>query len=301
MIPAVRNLLDRNSTYDCEYFIQDLTTGFSCCVLCDADEVETRFCSCKRSNRNKYDYCDCGYHGEEAMKEPDHLQRDAIKRKIRWAWVIQAIFGIVLGGILITNPEAFSFHVVLSNSNVKGLTTDGYRQFQENAAHAKEPVAKPKEVGITELISQMNVGGIFSKIMDNEATTETEKDVFIKTLDDVSREMTLEAAKSSIATPTKFAGGPWLFFGIFSLIQRSNPIELTSSISTVSMLWNGCMIISLASAASGASGSFITFMIFFCSISLVFWFYVRDRVIHMQLAGKANDKDDEDEDEIIDT
>lgn len=277
-----RNLCDPESSYDCDHFSTDVSTKFSCCVAFDSDELEdVRFCSCKRSSKDKQDWLDCGYYGQEEDMDAAKLRSVALKRRVRWMYVLQAVFWTLIGGIVLINPEAFAFHVAISTSNIKTLNMDGYRQFQSESMLAKVDADADPGFTLTGLLSRMSVGGIFSKIMESEAATPTEKEVFMKTMDDVSKEMRLEAARAAIIVPTKIMGAGFIFFGVHSLMQRFNSVELGSSISTTSMTWNGCMIVGLAAAASGANGNFVIFMIIVCVASLICWFFIRDGILQM--------------------
>lgn len=296
MLRALFSCCDPNSSYDSTHFTEDLVNKGSCCVLCDADEVDSNCCSCKRSAKEKYDWLDCGYQGEEKNISPMALKKITLLRYIRWGYAIQAVFWILIGGIMVINPDAFAFHVVISKSNIDALSTDGYRQFQTEERMLHNPAKK--EIEFSDVLSSMGVGGIFSKMLGSESTTETEKDMFVKTLDDVSREMRIQAAKSAVATPTKILGSAFVFFGVYSIVQRQSHIDIeTSSVSTINMMWNGCIIIGLASAASGASGGFVTFMIIICAISGVFWFFVRDRILHIKLVMSRIPKNEQSDDD----
>lgn len=294
MLRNLRALCDSNSVYDSQQFAEDCYAKYTCGVFCDADDVEDRFCSCKRKDQHQVDYCSCGYVGEMETKGSTQYRKDSLKRWIGWGYFLQFLFWVGLGGMMLVFPETSTFNVVMVDANMEALNVGGFHQYQIESDHLKKHEDTASAFSVSNLISHMDIGTIFSKIAGNTDTTEDEKEQFIHKLDVVTQDLTMRAARSAIVTPTRNLGAVFIFFGLYSLVKRSHPIPLDNSVSAVHLLWNICNILGLASAASGTSGNYVLTMLLINAFSAGFWAYIYHSIITMQIPKKANEESDDD-------
>lgn len=292
MWQSLRNLSDPENSYDCDHWCRDVSNRATCCVPFDSEELETRCCFFGRSSRDKFDYLDCGYHGENMIKDPDHYQRDAIKRRVRWAYVLQAVFWTALGAWLLINPETTMFMASpRDNTDMESFNVEGFVQFQMESDHMK----KHQDTGFSSLISKMAIGPIFEKIFASDSATEEEKDALVRKVDNIFKESSDKVARHAVVTANKIAGGAFIYVGLTSLSLRSAAeVTLDPSISTNHLMWNACMMLALAAAAPGSAGHLITFLLILNAVSAVFWFFTRDAIMRLKIAKQADDSGDAD-------
>jgi len=280
----VRNAFDPENLYTTDDLYTDCESQATCGVFFDNAALPDRCCSIKRSDSSKVDWMDGGYVGETNGMKPDQKERFILARYIRWAWVLQFVFWGALGTMMFINPETSVFKLVMADANMEALNVDGFRQFQIESDHIK----KHQDFSMSNLISHLDIGSIFSKIASSGDVTEDEKELFVKRLDVMTQELTMRAARSAIATPTRQLGMTCIFFAVYSLIQRSQqPVALTPFIGGLSFLWSICNIIGLSTAAAGTSGNFVLFMIMADVSFSLFWFYVYNKIMHLELTSKA--------------
>jgi hypothetical protein len=282
MFQALKNLSDSEHPYDCEDFSKQCQEEFTCCVPIKPNERNDRFCNFTGVSEET-DYLDCGYTGEEDMKNDKESKISRVSRYIRWGLIIQIVFWGCLGAVFVTHPEVAQFDIMMSDEYVNTINTQSYRHFQIEDEHAKERAMEQPGYILSSLLNTMDVSSILSKLSNPPAeVTPSDKEKFITHTSEIVEGLVKHAVKSSIATPARMIGVFFLYYAVISLYFRTGDIKIETFNAIIHIIWACASLFCCVVASSSASRNFIFALGAFNLCMLILWIMIDKKLTQIK-------------------